>query len=277
MTALGAAIAGGLLLEALCNLFASWSAPAAGVWHAIAFGPPLLVTVFALTIVLHIGLLGRAFTDERREWWSRLGAWLLIYSMAWTAIFAIAIYAPYLLALAGGWITAGTLGWMATTAAGVYAARRPSTQGRSENGGTAAPAWQDRVAAVAPFVFVIGLLVLIALGVHLLLIRFQFGAGEWGQVTFARLRDHHWLYLDHRDRGGLPFVTAAVAALGCALLAGAFDVVENVGMLRMIRKGAAGPVLPAVVTGCSVAKFALVTAAGIALAVALIASIVANV
>ena len=49
------------------------------------------------TIILYIGLLGRALSDERREWWSRLSAWLLIYALAWIGIFGLAFYAPVLL------------------------------------------------------------------------------------------------------------------------------------------------------------------------------------
>jgi hypothetical protein len=66
-------------------------------------------------------------------------------------------------------------------------------------------------------------------------------------------------------------------AMFAPLLAGAFDVIENIGMRRMIDNEAAGRILPRIVTFCSFTKFGLLIVTGIALTVALIASIVANV
>ena len=77
---------GGMLLWGLAYLFGQLQFGDAGKWHALAWGPPVLVGVFSLVVVLHLGLVGIAFPDSGREWWSRLGAWLCIYSLrlAWT-------------------------------------------------------------------------------------------------------------------------------------------------------------------------------------------------
>ena len=75
-----------------------------------------------------------------------------------------------------------------------------------------------------------------------------------------------------------PTVTYLLAiAMFAPLIAGAFDLVENFGMVRMISTGVAGRTLPAIVTICSLAKFTLLIATLGALTVAVIASVVANV
>lgn len=63
-------------------------------WHIMTFGVPITVCMMLLAGVLHIGLMGRGMSDSHREWWARLGGWLLIYSFGWLFLFLIAIYFP---------------------------------------------------------------------------------------------------------------------------------------------------------------------------------------
>ena len=64
------------------------------LWFVLTFGPPAIVGMILVTGILHIGLLGRAMTDDRREWWARLGACLFLYAVAWLALFSVTIYFP---------------------------------------------------------------------------------------------------------------------------------------------------------------------------------------
>ena len=41
-------------------------------------GPSTVLLTFSLMLVQLLGILGRDMEDKQREWWSRLGAWLLI-------------------------------------------------------------------------------------------------------------------------------------------------------------------------------------------------------
>jgi len=50
-------------------------------WHIFAFGTPLFVLIMLLAGALHIGLMGRGMSDGQREWWARLGGWLMIYAI----------------------------------------------------------------------------------------------------------------------------------------------------------------------------------------------------
>jgi len=49
---------------------------------------------FTITVIMLIGMMGRQSTEGAREWWSRLGAWLGIYGVAWMVIAVAAVYGP---------------------------------------------------------------------------------------------------------------------------------------------------------------------------------------
>jgi hypothetical protein len=97
------------------------------LWFVLTFGPPAMVGMMLVAGVLHIGLLGRCMSDDRREWWSRLGAHLFLYAIAWLALFSVAIYFPgWWCRFLGGsnWThrsltTSSMLLWAASTAYGV--------------------------------------------------------------------------------------------------------------------------------------------------------------
>ena len=75
-------------------------------WLAGMPGAPLMLAALGLAVVLQIGLLGRAIDDSRREWWSRLGAFLAIYSVAALTLGSAAVYAPWLadFVMKGTWV-----------------------------------------------------------------------------------------------------------------------------------------------------------------------------
>jgi len=62
--------------------------------------PGLLLSIPYIGIELALGLLGRAFSDIRREWLARLRAWSLLYAGLWTGVVGLALLAPY----AGYWM-----------------------------------------------------------------------------------------------------------------------------------------------------------------------------
>jgi hypothetical protein len=143
-----------------------------GLWHTIAFGAPLLITIYALVVDVQIGILGQRYPDERREWWSRMRAWTLIYSFAWIALFVLAAYLPLLcewflwkLELWGG--VGAMLAWAWTTYKGVT--KTHAVQTGTEK---SAPSIQSRLfLQIAPYVFVVGLLVGLAMLLHRILLR----------------------------------------------------------------------------------------------------------
>ncbi len=203
--AIPAGCAGGLLLWQLANfLEARNSLPA-----AMAFGPPLFIMVIIFTAVLHVGLLGRAFEEKHRQWWSRLGAWLMIYALVWIFGFAVSLYSPaavrYLPTVWGGI----GLGWVGSTMAGLWASR-----------GTGTGAFSRRIRKLlviaAPYIFIAGLIVLLALGVQAVLEALkQVGpiAAQRFSQTLARAIENTW------TGDAFPFWQLAAMALGLGFAA----------------------------------------------------------
>jgi predicted acylesterase/phospholipase RssA len=164
LSALLAGATGGALLCLLRRIFCSWQSTLGREWHIAAFGPPLVVLIFLAVGVVHLGLIGRSFNDDIREWWGRLGGWLLIYSLFWASLFGAATYAPLGLALLTGWVklkTAAILGWIFSTLGGLLAGRSAATSGKADSKSPL-----ELAARVAPFVFVLGLLALLSVGIH---------------------------------------------------------------------------------------------------------------
>jgi hypothetical protein len=140
-----------------------------GEWHLLhinVWKAPSIILVFMLTGFVHTGLMGRAFPEALREWWSRLGAWMLIYAITWLGLFGVALYGPILLVILGTVAAGGlSLGWLGSTVAGVIVGRESEPAKEGER-----PSWWRRlVIAVAPQIFIVGLLALVALGLHAIL------------------------------------------------------------------------------------------------------------
>jgi len=166
--ALGAAALGGLLLSLFAR-FADWIHlfGYSGSWIISALGAALMLKFYSLTVVAHIGLMGRDFSHEAREWWSRLGGWVLLCALIWAAVFSIVFIAPAFFKWAPHWfLNSGGLAWVSATVSGIVLGRS-STTGLAAN-----KTWRDRVAAVAPYVFIVGLIGLMAWGLQELLLRF---------------------------------------------------------------------------------------------------------
>ena len=170
--ALLAGALGGLLLAAFAEFsqFIHQATKAqghgySGSWVASALATALLLKFYSLTVVGHIGLMGRYFSHESREWWSRLGGWVLLVSLVWAALFCIVFLAPAFFRWANVWfVGAGGMTWLISTAAGVLLGRSAKTAADTH------ASWRDRAAQIVPYVFIVGLLGLLSLGLHHLLL-----------------------------------------------------------------------------------------------------------
>ena len=143
------------------------------LWWATVCGLPGLLGVFGLAVVFVIGVSGRQFEEDSREWWSRLGGVLFGIAVGWLVVAGLAIYSPpwvmRLTRLAQGL----SIAWLVTTVAGV----RTAMSGGSGKPGSVG--WRDRLAMITPYVFLAGLLVALAFGIHAAL------AAWHGQGTFT--------------------------------------------------------------------------------------------
>ena len=136
-------------------------------WHVMTFGTPVALVMMLLTGVLHIGLMGRGMSDAHREWWGRLGGWVVIYNFCWFGLFLISVYFPWKMGSLLLWeqrqhpnhpiTSTAVLAWIASTAYGI-------AFGKSDRTGKLAldPSCRQKimhyVAKVTPYVFILGLL-----------------------------------------------------------------------------------------------------------------------
>jgi hypothetical protein len=131
------------------------------------FGMPLMMTLFSVTMTLMIGLIGPLYSDASREWWSRQGAWCVIFSLAWLTMFGVAFSFPTLLHWAWltyePWSNAGTaIGWLVMTWLGLKAGSGSGTgigigiRGSSERR-------LEIVARIAPYLFTLGIVALLSM------------------------------------------------------------------------------------------------------------------
>lgn len=215
----------GFLLLPFGHLLHHQGFPVEGQQHSLyfvlTFAPPAMIGVMLVTGVLHIGLLGRAMTDDRREWWARLGACMFLYAVAWLALFSVAIYFP-------GWLCrflngsnwtrhpvtlGGTFLWAASTTYGVLF-------GNSDKTARWIPSasWSKKLlhalAILTPYIFVAGfLLALSVLAADIF--NFVIGEGFTIDATLDIYDLSSWL---------LPVFLACIAA--ALLLAWRVDVNE---------------------------------------------------
>jgi hypothetical protein len=159
---------GGLMLwlparEAFTNLL---EAPDLELYVCLAV--PVFLFIFLVTATLFIGLASRRTGDADREWWARMGAWLLLGILAWSAFSSLALFGPLgLMALPPLWNALGGLPGLFIVLAG-YSNQTPPTKEES-----AQLDWKGRLMnwgmALAAPLFIIFAIALLSLGITALL------------------------------------------------------------------------------------------------------------
>ena len=136
-------------------------------WWRLTFviAPPLLLGSCLVTMLLIVGLLGRSFQDARREWISRLAAWIGLFMLLWIMSLGFSLLGYEIVK----WLcrklwTAGLpafVAWITTSLGGLLAARSSKSSGAQSD---VAPRFSliEFLARVGPFAFIGGLLLLIS-------------------------------------------------------------------------------------------------------------------
>lgn len=117
----------------------------------VTFGMPAMQILFGITLTLMIGLLGRLYSDQSREWWARLGAWVGIIAFAWTALFCATFYLPPLLHYAYDKYPAYAGSGGVITSLLTYAGLRAGSSAKT--GGPQKKSRYDAIARLAPLTF----------------------------------------------------------------------------------------------------------------------------
>jgi hypothetical protein len=170
-------MAGAALLAALCgaawlvlaNVWIArlWAPLGANWWRfVLVVHPPLVFLGVLFTMTLLIGLIGRFYEDGRREWLARLGAWAALYILAWLLALGFSLFGRAVFLWLKAKIYAGipaAVAWAVTSLGGLLAGKSAKTAGAKDD---KAPALGlsplEILALVGPYVFLAGLLVLLA-------------------------------------------------------------------------------------------------------------------
>ncbi|RZL19263.1 MAG: patatin-like phospholipase family protein [Pedobacter sp.] len=124
------------------------------------FGPPLILEVLSIAIVMRMALLGIYFPDERREWWGRIGGHVHRISFLWIIVVGAALVGN---TLVNDIIPEGTTsnilkaagGWGVLLLAAVKAAFSPKSD--SDKPGVVSTVF-GVLATAGPYLFAFGLL-----------------------------------------------------------------------------------------------------------------------
>jgi Patatin-like phospholipase len=151
--ALASGTVAGLLLWVFAkDVIKPWVFSDGTLWYVVSFGTPLVVGIFLLVAALQLGLMGILYPDPRREWWGRLGGWLLILSVAWAAAFALSVYSPLAVLWATRrWTLSAAALWILNTATGVLGGNS------SKTGSQNTAKWTDKALSLTPYLFIVGL------------------------------------------------------------------------------------------------------------------------
>jgi hypothetical protein len=165
-------------------------------------GPPVIIGVFILANYLHVGLLGAILPRYDRERWSSLNARCHVLQLWWLGALGITVYGPWLIEFVShqDWraIIGGLMGvsWIGTTVTGLLLGQSSSV-GKNHT-------LFETVGRAAPYVFVVGALILVSYGSNELIHRAYFdypaGFAPPANTKASELKSKKLSYLQNLDR-----------------------------------------------------------------------------
>lgn len=169
----------------------------------VCFAVPAFLAVFLVTAALFIGLSSYGTTDSDREWWARMGAWVLIVIVAWSGFGSLSLFAPLLLLSLSPLLTwMGGLPGLFSVVVGYGAGSSPTKDDAAQ------ASWPTRMRnwglAMAAPLFIVIVAAWISLGTTR-------GMQFWPGLDDKQHRDHLQLVYD------TPLNLIAVVILGCTM------------------------------------------------------------
>jgi hypothetical protein len=205
---------GTVLAVATTSALESWHAMTdAGAIHKanttvplIAFGMPVLLSLFGFTMILSVGLVGRLYTDKSREWWSRQAGWTTICVTGWLALITVSLYAPavlgYFHSRLGDLVSAAAgSAWLGATLAGLVLGQSGAT------GSEHSTSRLDWLARIAPLLFSVGAVFIVSSLLHALLL----------PHGYTRLVDSNTSFIGFLAVYDLETMTSTLSELGLAM------------------------------------------------------------
>ena len=155
-----------LMMDALATAFEGET----GSWLVALLSFPLGVVCLLVAVAAHLGLAGDHMSNETREWWARVGGIQLLIAVLLTILGVLSLAGPHGFELLPDWnwleqhadAVKTTLGvaWAVLTGAGVAAGRSKRT---ATGGGNRL---FEFIGKIAPAVFVVGYVLILATFVH---------------------------------------------------------------------------------------------------------------
>jgi hypothetical protein len=136
------------------------------------FLPLLLLAVPFISLEIAVGLIGRELDGAQREWLARLRAFSFLAGILWLGFGGFSLLGPSLFRHIvesfprGKFAAIGT--WLATTIAGVLTGKSEKTTGQPKGTKSVSAIIMEIITLVAPWVFIAGLLLLLAQFIHVL-------------------------------------------------------------------------------------------------------------
>ncbi|HWB14419.1 MAG TPA: hypothetical protein VG826_34655 [Pirellulales bacterium] len=184
----------------------------------VALGPPLVLLAFVVGAFAEIGILGRSLSEPEREYWSRIGAWSLIYAVIWLGVFGLTLGGQYAFYQAQDYFhTRAAVGWgsfaswFVATALGALAGRSRAT------GAGKASRLIEWFGALVPYIFIAGLAVFASVATTEFL-----GPEPWEKAP-TRLVPQVWAVVNNLDMTRFLWL-GGVCAMGILVLMLCVDV-----------------------------------------------------
>ncbi len=167
-------------LWGILSLFGSWSSDRHRfVWYAFVLGPPLVLAAHTVSVVLFIGFCGKHSDEAVREWWTRFGAGLAMFGVAYLALTTDVVFGPcWILGLLGlGFVKwSSIITWIATVIGGLLAGKSSKTNG---NETTNKSSWLQILAKVGGFAFIVGAVLAASTALYVVLALILAPAWNW--------------------------------------------------------------------------------------------------
>jgi len=216
LIAFGSAAAFYLEICGILFLFSKWSTNGDRFCAMVfVFGPPLVLTAFIVSVVFFIGFTGRSSSEAQREWWTRFGAWLSLYSVGSLTLAAAAVIGPFIILLlfnhVSGWVTAFrwsvAAGWIGTVLGGLAAGKSSKTSGESKKSQSQT---LQMLAKLGGVLFIVGLALLSATLMHVLLMNLASGNQSYSSLN----TEVYWSILQNFSIWKLLAILAIVTVCG---------------------------------------------------------------
>lgn len=128
---------------------------------SLIFAPVILIQILCMAAIVHTGLVGRGFSEVNREWLGRAGGEVLALEIVWIAFTSLALLSPALVDYLDAWVAySGGIAWALGSITTFWFARS------NKSGGTNSKPFLEKGLSIAPYLIMIGLLIVLSNALH---------------------------------------------------------------------------------------------------------------